>query len=164
MKSNFWNSCSQKCQFWHFLRFWICDFSTFELFLKSQIYQNSKLSVSEIVEMAIFEIKMLLNFISHKIECQSNFWNLDLNFTFWKFLEHSAMQACLMFIHYHCTVKERVLWSNLGSDFYSALNLDWLSYQNQRFLKAQFWPKMSYKIVEKWNFSSLEKWNLSLSI
>ena len=33
--------------------------SKLELFLKSQIYQNSKLRVTEVVKMGIFEIKIL---------------------------------------------------------------------------------------------------------
>ena len=44
------------------------DVGKFEPFLKSQIYQNSKLRVPEIVKMAIFYIQILLKLISHKIE------------------------------------------------------------------------------------------------
>ena len=66
------------------------DFGEFEPFFKSQIYQNLKLRVSEIVKMAIFEIKLLPELILRKIECQINSWVVDLNFTFWKFLENRA--------------------------------------------------------------------------
>ena len=41
--------------------------------------------------MAIFDIQILPKFISHKIEWQISSCILDLNFTFWKFLEHSAV-------------------------------------------------------------------------
>jgi len=44
------------------------NFDIFEPFLKSKIYQNSKLKVSEIVKMAIFQIQILPKLISHKIE------------------------------------------------------------------------------------------------
>ena len=40
--------------------------------------------------MAILEIQNLPKLISRKIEWQIITWIMDLNFTFWKFLEHSA--------------------------------------------------------------------------
>ena len=67
------------------------NFSNFEPFPKSQICQNSKLRVSEIVKKAIFEIQILPKLFSLKIEWQINSCIVDLNFTFWKFLEHSAV-------------------------------------------------------------------------
>ena len=70
------------------------DFSKFEPFFKSQIYQiyqNSKLRVSEIVKMATFEILILPKIFSQKIEWQKNSCIVDLKFTFWKFLEHSVL-------------------------------------------------------------------------
>jgi len=48
------------------------NFSKFEPFLKSQMYQNSKLRVSKIVKMAIYEIQILSKLISRKIEWQIN--------------------------------------------------------------------------------------------
>ena len=54
----------------------------FQPFLNSQIYQNSKLRVSEIVKMAILEIQNLPKLISRKIEWQINPCIMDLNFTF----------------------------------------------------------------------------------
>ena len=65
------------------------DFS-FEPFLKSQLYQNSKLIASDIVKMAIFEIQILPKSISRKIEWQIHSSIVGLNLTFSKFLEHSA--------------------------------------------------------------------------
>ena len=47
------------------------DIGNFEQFFKSQIYQNSKLEVSEIVKMAIFVIQVLSKLISHKFEYNS---------------------------------------------------------------------------------------------
>ena len=55
------------------------NFSTFELFLKSE---NSKLNVSEIGKMAIFDIEILSRFISQKVEWQRNNCIVDVNFTF----------------------------------------------------------------------------------
>ena len=48
------------------------DFSESEPFLKFQINQNSKLRVSEIVKMAIFDHQILPKLISAKIEWQIN--------------------------------------------------------------------------------------------
>ena len=72
------------------------DFSKFEPFLKSLTYQNSKLRVSEIVKMAIFEIKTLPKLFSRKTELQIDSWNVNLNFTFWQFLEHSGKATWLI--------------------------------------------------------------------
>ena len=44
----------------------------------------------EIVKMEIFEIQTLPKLISRKIEWQITSCIMHLNFTFWKFLEHSA--------------------------------------------------------------------------
>ena len=63
-------------------------FSQFEPFLKSQIYKNSKLRVSEIVKMAIFEIQLLPKLISRKTERHIDSCIVELNFI--KFLEHSV--------------------------------------------------------------------------
>ena len=65
------------------------DFGEFEPFFKSQICQNAKSRVCEIVKIAIFEIQILPKLISHKIEWQIDYCIVDFNFTFWKFLEHS---------------------------------------------------------------------------
>ena len=66
------------------------NFSQFEPFLEFQNDQNSKLRVSEIVKLAIFEIQILPKLISRKIEWKINSCIKDFSFTFWKFLEHSA--------------------------------------------------------------------------
>ena len=79
------NSDGQKLSFLAILE--VLNFD-FEPFLNSQIYQNSKLRVSEIVKM--LEIQILPKLISYKINWQINSCIVDLNFTFWKFLEHSA--------------------------------------------------------------------------
>ena len=76
------------------------NFSKFEPFLKSQICQNSKLRVSEVVKMAIFEIQILPKLISHKIEWQKDSCIVDLNYTFLEFLEHSDWAALNFFIGY----------------------------------------------------------------
>ena len=52
--------------------------------------QNSKLRVSEILKMVIFEVQILPKLISCKIKCQINSCIVDLNFNFLKFLEHGA--------------------------------------------------------------------------
>ena len=80
------NSDGQKLSFLAILE--VLNFD-FEPFLNSQIYQNSKLRVSEIVKM--LEIQILPKLISYKINWQINSCIVDLNFTFWKFLEHSAI-------------------------------------------------------------------------
>ena len=46
------------------------DFSKFEPFFQVSNLPNSKLRVSEIVKMAIFDIQILPKLISCKIECQ----------------------------------------------------------------------------------------------
>ena len=58
------------------------EFSKFEPFLKSQIYQNSNLTDSEMVKMAIFDIRILPKLIPSKIELQINSCIVDINFTF----------------------------------------------------------------------------------
>ena len=88
-----WNS--QKMSFSTILKFWIWIFIKFEQFFMSQIYQNSIFSVSKIVKKTIFEIQILPKLISRKIRWQLDSWTSTLwglNFTFSKFLEHSA--AC----------------------------------------------------------------------
>ena len=70
-------------------------FSKFEPFLKFQICQNSKLRVSEIVKMAIFEIQIMPKLISRKIGWQIEFLNIHTvghKFTFQKFMKHSVLQ------------------------------------------------------------------------
>ena len=62
----------------------ISIFSKFEPFLKSQFQQNSNFRVWN-CKIAIFDIQILPKLITCKIEC------VDLNFTFWKFLEHSEL-------------------------------------------------------------------------
>ena len=64
----FWLFKRSKKSFLAFLEVLNFDLSNFETFLKSQIYQNSNLRDSEIVEMAIFDIQMWLKLISCKIE------------------------------------------------------------------------------------------------
>ena len=59
--------------------FW---FDKFKPFLKSKIYQNSKLRVSENIKIAIFEIQILPKLFSRKIEWQINSCIGNLNFTF----------------------------------------------------------------------------------
>ena len=66
-------------------------FSNFEPLLRSQIYQNLKLRVSEIAKLAIFEFQILTKLFWRKIEWQIDSWNVDSNFTFWEFLEHCAL-------------------------------------------------------------------------
>ena len=75
------------------------SFSKFEPFPKSFIYQNSNFRVSKVVKKAIFEIQILQKLISHKIGIGwhamaikfLNFHTVGLTFTFFKFLEHSAV-------------------------------------------------------------------------
>ena len=55
MKSNFGEFKRSKMSILVLLEVLNFDVSKFEPFLKSQIYQNSKLRVSEMVEMADFE-------------------------------------------------------------------------------------------------------------
>ena len=90
VKSNFGEFKRQKMSLLALLEVLNLDFSKFEPFLKSLIYQNSKLRVSEIVKIAIFHIKLLPKLIPRKVESQINSCIEDLNFTFLKFLEHSA--------------------------------------------------------------------------
>ena len=78
------------------------NFSKFEPFLKSQICWNSKLRVSEVVKMAIFKIPILPKLVLHKIEQLINSWIVELNFTFWKFLEHSALFGNQKFKYARC--------------------------------------------------------------
>ena len=59
VKSNFGEFKRSKISFLALLEGLNFNFSKFEPFLKSQIYQNSKLRVSEIVIMAIFDIQIL---------------------------------------------------------------------------------------------------------
>ena len=56
VKSNFGEFKRQKMSFLALLEILNFNFSHFQPFLQSPIYQNSKLRVSEIVKMAIFEI------------------------------------------------------------------------------------------------------------
>ena len=86
----FLNSNDRKISILAFLEVLNSNFGITEPFLKSEIYQNSKLRVSEIVKIAIFVIQILPKLISHKIEWQIDSCIVDLNFTFWKFLEHSG--------------------------------------------------------------------------
>ena len=58
------------------------NFSKFEPLLKSEIYKNSKLRVSEIVKMSTFDIKNLPKLIIHKIEWQIDSCIVDIDFTF----------------------------------------------------------------------------------
>ena len=58
------------------------NFSKFEPFLKSQIYQKLKSRVSEIVRMAVIDIQILQKLISSKIMWQINSCIVDFNFTF----------------------------------------------------------------------------------
>ena len=68
------------------------DFSSkFEHFFKSQIYHYPNFRVSKIVKKAIFAIQILPNLISRKIGWPIKFHNVDLNFTFIEFVEHSAV-------------------------------------------------------------------------
>ena len=66
------------------------NFRQLKPLLKSQIDQNSKLRVSEMVKMAIFDIQILPKLISRKTEWQINFCIVAQNFTFSKFLEQGA--------------------------------------------------------------------------
>ena len=70
--SNFGEFKRSKISFLTLLEVLNFDFIKFEPFLKSEIYQNSKFRVSEIVKMAIFEIQILPKLISPKIE-----WQID---------------------------------------------------------------------------------------
>ena len=72
---NLVNSNGQKVSFLALLEIPNFDFRKFEPFLKSQIYQSSKLRVSEIVKMAIFKIHILPKLFSRKIE-----WQIDKQF------------------------------------------------------------------------------------
>ena len=90
MKSNFGEFKRSKMSFLALLEVLNFNFSKFEPFLKYQIYQNSNLTVSGMVKMAIFEIQILPKLLPSKIEFQINSCIVDLNFTFCKFLEHSA--------------------------------------------------------------------------
>ena len=56
VKSNFGEFKRSKMSFLALLEVLNFNFSKFEPFLKSQIYQNSKLRISENVQMAMFEI------------------------------------------------------------------------------------------------------------
>ena len=83
VKSNFAKFKKSKMSFLALLEVLNFNFSKFEPFLKSQIYQNSRLSVSKIVKMAIFgTIQFLPKLISRKIEWQIDFCKVELNFTF----------------------------------------------------------------------------------
>ena len=68
VKLNFCEFKRQKKSFLALLEVLNLDFSKFEPFLKSLIYQNSKLRVSEIVKMAFFDIQIMPKLISRKIE------------------------------------------------------------------------------------------------
>ena len=68
----------REIKFWFFalLEVLNCNFSKFEPFLKYQIYQNSKLRISENVKWAIFDVQIWPKWISHKIEWQIKVYDL----------------------------------------------------------------------------------------
>ena len=68
MKSNFGELKQSKMSFLALLEVLNFNFIKFETFLKFQIYKNSKLRVSEIVKMAIFDIQIVPKLISRKNE------------------------------------------------------------------------------------------------
>ena len=72
------------------------DFDKFEHFFKSQIHKNSKLRVPEILKWPFLRFKFRINCSHVNLggNWQLNSWifhTVGLNFTFLKFLEHSAM-------------------------------------------------------------------------
>ena len=68
VKSNFGEFKWSKMSFWALSEVLNFNFSKFEPFCKSQINRNSKLSVSEIVKVALFQIQILPKLISRKNE------------------------------------------------------------------------------------------------
>ena len=72
VKSNLANSNSQEMSFLAILEVLNFEFDKFELFFKSQIYQNSNFRVSKIVRKAIFEIPILPKLSSRKMGWQLN--------------------------------------------------------------------------------------------
>ena len=115
------NSNSQKMSFLALSEVMNLNFCKFEAFLKFKNYQNSKLRVSEIVKMAIFDIQILPKFISCKIEWQINICIVNLNFTFWKFLEHSACESNFpQFLH--CTHRKNTVQMLVQTVCYSQVS------------------------------------------
>ena len=86
----------QKCHFCQFQRFWILIFSKFEhLTLATKI--QSSLEFSRVAKINIFGLFEFANIWFHvKSEWRKNdqiSTKSSLNFTFWKFLEHSDLKA-----------------------------------------------------------------------
>ena len=61
------NSDGQKCHFWNYWRLWILLLVILSHFSSPNFCQNSKLRVSEILKMVIFEVQILPNWFHAKL-------------------------------------------------------------------------------------------------